>query len=53
MSHPFSITEQGAWCPSCGEHIAWQDEDIPEHCRTCGFPDDVEKMAEYHTGEKL
>lgn len=45
------VNSEGVWCPSCGELVAWEDEETPESCRTCGFPDDLEQMAEYHTGE--
>lgn len=46
------VNDDGVWCPSCGELIAapWcVDEDWtePESCKTCGLPDDVDKMAEY------
>jgi hypothetical protein len=56
--HPWFQNEYGLWCGSCGEHIAaaWHLEDEayvpPESCRTCGFPDDGEAMAEYHCGEE-
>lgn len=54
--HPWTENEHGLWCPSCGELIAapWNmDDDYvpPDECRTCGFPDDAEKMAEYFFGE--
>lgn len=48
----FTVNEHGVWCPSCGEIIAtpWGIDDdwmAPDECRTCGFPEDHEKMAEY------
>lgn len=56
--HPWDSNEDGLWCPSCGEHIAAArdlDDDYraPDQCRTCGFPDDHEKMTEYFCGEDV
>lgn len=47
----FDWDEHGVWCPHCGDLIAapWNiDEDWqePNECRACGFPEDLEKMAE-------
>lgn len=44
--------EHGVWCPHCGELVAAQwhiddDWEEPDECRTCGYPEDIEKMAEY------
>lgn len=44
--------EDGAWCPACGDLVAnsfhidddWEE---PSECRQCGFPDDIDAMAEY------
>lgn len=52
----FTQNEHGLWCPSCGERLAGPalvDEEglEPEECRVCGFPEDIEKMAEYHCGD--
>lgn len=52
MTGPFTRNEHGLWCPSCGEWLAGSDghddEGIqPDECRTCGFPDDIELMAQF------
>lgn len=53
MAGPFTTNEHGTWCPSCGELLSNRDEDFDEDadCPTCGYPDDIDKVAEYHTGE--
>lgn len=45
-STPWTPTEQGLWCPNCGDIIApdfffERDPDFepPETCRQCGFPE--------------
>ena len=52
----FTVNEHGVWCPSCGEIIAaaWNVEraeewGAPSECRTCGWPDDIDKMTEHFT----
>lgn len=55
-SGPFDLNECGLWCPSCGDLIAALhsiDEfyQAPGECRQCGFPDDIEAMADYHCGD--
>ena len=52
MVGPFITNEHGTWCPSCGELLSNRDEDFdPEgECPTCGFPDDIEKVAQFHCG---
>lgn len=52
----FTHNDHGTWCPSCGDLLAGAggvDEDgiEPDECPTCGYPDDLEKMADYHCGE--
>jgi hypothetical protein len=52
----FMRNEHGLWCPSCGELLAGPggtDEEglEPDECRVCGFPDNIEKMADYHCGD--
>lgn len=52
----FHINDHGVWCPSCGEMIASTsqlDDDWiePDECRACGFPEDLEAMAEFHLGD--
>jgi predicted RNA-binding Zn-ribbon protein involved in translation (DUF1610 family) len=43
LKHPWSENEDGFWCPACGELIrasfSSEEGDLPEDCRTCGFPD--------------
>ena len=47
---PWSHNEHGTWCPSCGELLSHRDEDFDEdgECPACGFPDDIEKVAQFH-----
>lgn len=45
------VNEHGVWCPHCGEIIeaSWNIDDEweePAECRSCGFPEDLELMAE-------
>ena len=42
-------TEYGAFCPSCGEHIADGSEDYDFGCGTCGFPNE-QSVADYRDG---
>ncbi len=56
MDSHFDRNEHGLWCPSCGEMIAnadHLDEDgmEPDECRVCGYPEDIDAMADYHTGD--
>lgn len=55
MPGPFFHNEFGTWCPCCGEHLSSDSEDFDEdgECRTCGFPDDIDKITQFHcsTGE--
>lgn len=51
----FHHNDHGVWCPSCGEMLAGAqqvDDDWmePDECRVCGFPEDIEMMAEHHLG---
>ena len=51
MTEWANVNEDGIWCPHCGHHVAapWSvDEDWtePDECRECGFPEDIDKMAE-------
>ncbi len=43
LKHPWNENEDGFWCPACGELIrasfSTEEGDLPEACRTCGFPD--------------
>ena len=56
MGGVFMQNEHGVWCPSCGELIAngdqvdddWME---PDECRVCGFPEDIEAMADFHLGD--
>lgn len=52
----FDRNEHGLWCPSCGELIAaaWHDDEgfAPDQCRVCGYPDDIEMMAQFHCGDE-
>lgn len=46
--------DDGIWCSFCGEcllpaHHIDDDSAAPEHCRSCGAPDDAEAMADYFT----
>ena len=46
---PFITNEHGTWCPSCGELLSRETEFDPDgECPTCGFPDDIEMMAQFH-----
>lgn len=47
-----TLNEDGLWCDVCGEILiaAFHLDDtttVPECCRTCGAPDDIDAMAEY------
>ena len=47
-----TANDDGLWCNFCGEILvssfhADQDTVCPEECRTCGAPDDAERMQEY------
>ena len=53
MSGIWFLNEQGLWCVSCGNCIMTdreisEDSEEPEICNQCGFPDNIEQMAEYH-----
>ncbi len=40
--HPWARNEDGFWCEACGDLIARPDtdeDDLPDTCRQCGFPD--------------
>jgi len=45
MAHQWTQNEHGIWCPACGELIRpeWNipddERELPETCKTCGFPD--------------
>lgn len=48
------VSEDGHWCPSCGELIArpeWLEDGarLPEECPQCGYPD-ADAVAGYHLG---
>jgi len=49
----WALSDDGYWCPSCGELIARPEDaqagHLPDECRTCGFPDPG-AVAEYHCG---
>ncbi|HEY8604687.1 hypothetical protein [Tsuneonella suprasediminis] len=50
---PWMPNEGLLWCPSCGAIIGRVEDaesHLPDECRTCGFPDDIEAMASYHVG---
>lgn len=57
IDDPWDYNEHGAWCNSCGElvgdaeEVESKDWSPPLECRCCGFPEDIEKMAEFHGGE--
>lgn len=44
------VNADGVWCPHCGDLVAPPtiDEDWtePDECRACGYPEDLDKMAE-------
>lgn len=53
---PFSLNEDGLWCPSCGDIVivAHQIDDYseaPDECGQCGFPDDIKAMGDYHLND--
>ena len=54
MDGNFDQNEHGIWCPSCGDllvagwHMSGDDWEEPTECKVCGYPDDLEAMAEYH-----
>lgn len=41
--------QYGAFCPSCGEHIADGSEDYDWGCGCCGFPN-PQDVADWHAG---
>lgn len=49
----WTTNEYGHWCPSCGELLSSESdwEGTYGDCKTCGYPEDGERMAEYFTGE--
>lgn len=48
----WDTNEFGHWCPSCGHCLSNDPEEeiSREECPTCGFPEDIEKTAEYFAG---
>lgn len=45
----FIHNEHGVWCPHCGECVSGAEDFA--NCPTCGFPDDIDAMADYHCGD--
>ena len=46
----WDMNDGAFWCPSCGDMVARDTDDIiPDECRQCGFPD-PEAVADYHCG---
>jgi len=53
MEGVWFLNEHGLWCMSCGNCIMTEREvskgfEEPEVCDQCGFPEDVEAIADYH-----
>ena len=46
----WDMNDGGLWCPSCGDMVARDTDDlIPDECRQCGFPD-PDAVADYYCG---